>query len=113
LIFNERGVHPWGATILDADYGLTQGWQKGPYWSPYPITYQTYIGGGGAAQTVTLSETPAAASGNALQIWDNGTALVYTTNYSVVTTTKVVTFVGTDPAAAHVAVMRYQFIPSC
>jgi len=104
---------PWGETISNVNYGLTQAWKSDPYWSPYPITYHTYVGDGGAAQTVTLDETPTAADGDAVQIWDNGSKLVYTTNYTVVTSTKVVTFVGTDPADTQFAVIKYQFTPGC
>jgi hypothetical protein len=113
LVFNERGVLPYGETITTDNYGLTQAWKTDPYWSPYPVTYHTYVGSGGSAQTFTLDETPAAADANALQIWDNGTKLEYTTNFAVSTSTKVVTFVSTTPASGHFAVAKYQFVPGC
>lgn len=113
LVFNERGVLPYGETITDGNYGVTQGWKTDPYWSPYPIYYHTYVGDGGAAQTFTLDTPPVADDGNALQIWDDGTKLTHTTNYSVNTTTGVVTFVGTDPADTNFAVCKVQFTPGC
>lgn len=112
VIANETGNLPSGQTILDADYGLTQGFRR-RYWSPYPVYYHVYQGNGGAAQTFTLDNPPIAANGNALQIWFDGTAQVYTTDYTVDTGTGVVTFVGTDPAAGVKAIARVQYNPSC
>jgi hypothetical protein len=113
LVFNERGVLPWGEAITAVKYGLTEAWKSDPYWSPYPIYYHTYVGDGGAAQTFTLDNPPVADDGNALQIWEAGTKLVHTTNYSASTSTGLVTFVGTDPAASAFAICKVQFAPSC
>jgi len=113
LIFNKRGILPYGETITVTNYGLTEGWKTSPYWSTHPVYYHTYIGDGGAAQTFTLDNPPYADDGSALQIWEGGTKLTYTTNYSVSTTTGLVTFVGTDPAAAAFAVCKVMFEPTC
>lgn len=113
LAFNERGVTPWGETISNTDYGVTQGWKFDPYWSSHPVYYHVYRGDGGAAQTFTLDQIPYADDGTALQIWDNGTKLVHTTDYTVSTTTGLVTFVSTDPAAGNMAVCKVVFNPSC
>lgn len=113
LIFNEKGVLPYGETITSGNYGVTQAWKSDPYWSPYPVYYHTYVGTGGAAQTFTLDELPVAADGTHLQIWDNGTKLVYTTNYTVNISTGLVTFVGTDPGSGHFAVCKVLFAPTC
>lgn len=111
--YSDRDTTPWGETIIDGDYGVTRAWKFDPYWSPNPVTFHTYVGDGGAAQTFTLDLTPAGEDANNLQIWEAGTKLIYTTNYTVVASTGVVTFVGTDPAAAAFAVAKYQFVPGC
>jgi len=102
---------PWGETITSATWGREQSIGT-RYFSPYPVTYHAYRGTGAASQTVTLDETPVAANGTAVQVWGNGTAKAYTTDYTVNTTNKVVTFV-TNPAAAEAVVIRYQFEYSC
>ena len=81
------------------------------YMSDYPVTYHTYIGDN-SATTVTLNETPAAASGTAVQYWLAGVKKTYTTDYSVNTSTKVVTFVAA-PGTAAKAIIRYKFVPTC
>lgn len=113
LVFNERGVTAYGETITTANYGVTQAWKTDPYWSPYPVRYHTYVGDGGSAQTFTLDTPPVSADANGLQIWDNGTKLAYTTNYTVSTSTGVVTFVSTDPESGQFAVCKYMFNPDC
>ncbi|MHC4558863.1 MAG: hypothetical protein ACYS80_16345 [Planctomycetota bacterium] len=112
LAFNERGVLPYGEAITAVKYGLTEAWKTDPYWSTHPVYYHTYVGDGGAAQTFTLDKIPYAQDGTALQIWEAGTKLVYTTNYSV-DTSGVVTFVGTDPAASAFAVCKVLYTPDC
>lgn len=113
MIFNERGILPWGETITEDNYGLTKAWKSDPYWSPYPVYYHTYRGDGGSAQTFTLDKIPAEADGTHLQIWDNGSALTYTTNFAVNTSTGLVTFVSTDPASGQYAVCKVLFSPDC
>jgi hypothetical protein len=113
--WNDRGVTPWGETITSGNYGRTRLWKFDPYWSKYPVYYETYVGDGGAAQTFTLSNSilPYVASASGLQIWDNGSKMTYTTNYSVNITTGLVTFVGTDPAAGQFAVCKVCYSDSC
>lgn len=113
LVFNERGVTAYGETITEGNYGLTQAWKSDPYWSPYPIYYHTYVGDGSSGQTFTLDKIPVADNGNALQIWDNATKLTHSDNYSVSTSTGLVTFVSTDPADGNYAVCKVQFPPDC
>lgn len=113
LTFNDRGVTPWGETITNGNYGRTRLWKIGPYWSTHPVFYHTYDGTGGAAQTFTLDKVPYADDGDALQIWDNGSKLAHTTNYTVSATTGLVTFVGTDPASGHFGVCKVMYNESC
>ena len=113
LVFNERGILPYGETITESNYGLTKAWKTDPYWSPFPVFYHTYVGDGGAAQTFTLDKLPVVDDGEHLQIWDNGTSLVHTTNYSVNVSTGLVTFVNTDPATGQFAVCKVLYTPDC
>lgn len=105
LLMDEVDTTPYGESITDANFGVTQGYRK-RYWSPYPVYYHTYIGDGNVSQTFDLDYAPVTADGDALIIWQNGTKLTYTTNYTVSSTT--VSFV-TDPAAASYNVCRVQF----
>lgn len=81
------------------------------YMSDYPVTYHTFIGDA-SATTVTLDETPVAASGSAVQLWQNGTKKTYTTHYTIDATTKVLTFVAA-PTAGMVNIVRYKYVPGC
>jgi len=113
LTFNERGTMPWGEAITAVNYGVDSAWKSDPYWSPYPVYYQTYVGDGASTQTFTLDKIPVADDGDALQIWEAGVSLVHSTNYAVSTTTGVVTFVGTDPADGAFAVCKVMYNSSC
>lgn len=103
-------VNPFGVTISSSNYGYTSdiGIQ---YFSDYPVTYHTLIGNA-AVTTVTLNETPAAATVAGVQVYINGVKKAYTTDYTVNTTTKVVTLVAA-PAAAAKVIIRYKFVPAC
>lgn len=81
------------------------------YMSPNPVTYHTFIGDG-TATTVTLNETPAAATGSAVQLWQNGTKKTYTTHFSVSTSSRILTFV-TAPTAGMICVVKYQHLAQC
>lgn len=113
LTFNDRGLTPWGETITNGNYGRTRAWKFDPYWSTHAVFYHTYVGDGGAAQTFTLDELPYVDSAVGLQVWEAGTKLTHTTNYSVNISTGLVTFVGTDPAAAAVTVCKLKYTPAC
>lgn len=81
------------------------------YWSPNPVTYKT-LKGNASATTVTLDETPFAANGNAVEVYIDGVKKAYTTDYTVNTSTKVVTFAVAPSAGAEV-VIKYQFVAAC
>lgn len=81
------------------------------YWSDYPVTYYTFIGDNSTV-TATLNELPPAATGTAVQYWLAGVKKTYTTDYTVVAATGVVTFV-VAPGAAVKAVIKHKFLPTC
>ena len=81
------------------------------YMSPYPVTYHAFVGDN-SVTTVTLNETPVAASGDAVQLWQTNVKKTYTTDFSVVTSTRVLTFVSA-PGTGVKNIIKYQFVPSC
>jgi hypothetical protein len=103
----------YGVALTNADWGSTKLAGIG-YWSPYPVTYHTFIGDNSDV-AVTLSETPVAANVTAVQAWQAGVQLTYGAgagNYTVNPSTKVVTF-GTAPGAGVEVVIKYQFVAAC
>lgn len=111
LVFNHVGKTIWGETILAADFGVTRLWGLKPYWSEKPIYYHTFVGDA-AAVTFTLDETPASEDGDALQAWMTGGKMAYTTNYSVVAATKVVTLTSA-PGVGTIVPFKVMFEPTC
>jgi hypothetical protein len=98
LTFSKSSTLPWGTPFTTADNNSTAfiGCQMS---SDYPVAAHTFVADG-VATTFTLDLTPAAASANAVMIVKNGatTPLAYTTDYTVNTTTKVVTLVAAGSA---------------
>jgi hypothetical protein len=98
LTFSKSSTLPWGTAFTTADNNSTAfvGIQMS---SDYPVTAHTYVADG-VATTFTLDLTPVAASANAVMVVKNGgaTPMAYTTDYTVNTTTKVVTLVAAGTA---------------
>lgn len=101
---------PWGQAMSVANHGSTA-YGVIRFNSDYPVTMHTFIGGD-STTTVTLNETPAAASSAAVQLWQTNVKKVYTTDYTLVTSTKVVTFAAA-PGTGVVNQFLYKFVPSC
>lgn len=99
-----------GRTFSVANDGATSFVVK-QYWSSAPVKYHTLIGNA-VATTITLDETPVAASAAAVQVWINGVKKAYTTDYTVDVTTKVVTLVAA-PAAAAIVIVKYKHVATC
>lgn len=111
LSLNETDT-TWWEEDMDTNYDMGYAWATDPIISDYPLMVDTYIGTGAALQTTTLSQTPAAANGTSVQAWENGTKQAYTTDYTVVPSTKVLTHV-TDPASDADYVIVYEYVPTC
>lgn len=111
LVLNHTGKTIWGETISATDFGVTRLWGLKPYWSQYPVHYHTFVGDG-ATTTFTLDLTPASEDGDALQGWADGVKETYTTDYTVVAATKIVTFVFA-PLAGVKWVFKVQYLKSC
>ena len=103
-------VEPCGRAVTVANYGKRE-LDSVLYWSPNPVTYHAFRGNG-TTTAITLDEKPAEANGLKVQVWIDGIAQSYTTNYTVDVTTKVVTFVSAPSNGARV-VVRYQFVYAC
>jgi hypothetical protein len=108
FVLSERSKRIDGSTITTVKYGVTQAYVI-RYWSPNPVMYGAYVGDAGVGQTFTVPYALSGASAEELQIVKDGTSLVYTTDYTVVASTGVVTFtVAGDPASGEVCVYRAQ-----
>lgn len=81
------------------------------YMSDYPVTYHTLVGDA-SVDEITLNETPAAATINAVQVWIAGVKKAYTTDYTVTTATKLVSLVAA-PGSGVKTVVKYKFVPTC
>lgn len=102
----------WWEEDMNTNYAQSYAWATDPIVSDYPLMVDTYKGTGGASQTTTLALTPAAADGTSVQAWEDGTKQAYTTDYTVVTATRVLTHV-TNPGAAADYVIVYEYVPTC
>jgi len=102
-------LKPAGKTLWNTSLSSPIGGYAGL--SPYPVTQHVFIGNA-SADTVTLDYTPAAADGSKVLVWIGGTLKAYTTDYTVNTTTKVLTF-ASAPANNAICTILYQFLPDC
>lgn len=102
-------VNPAGKTLWNTTLASTIGGYV--TMSPYPVHQHTFIGNA-SATTHTLTYTPAADDGDKVLVWVNGTLQTHTTNYSVNTSTKVLTF-ASAPASNAICTILYQYVPDC
>lgn len=100
---------PWGQTVIDNDFGVTSA-DAFEWYSENRVCMHTHLGDG-AEDEIVLTYTPAAASGAKVLLWTDGTLKVYTTDYTVNTSTKTVTFgAGDIPTAGQVSVCVYEHV---
>lgn len=97
----------WGVTITDAVNGTTGGVYF-EFTNDYPISMFRYTGSGSGGQTFLADPIPNSVSD--LMIWSNTALLTPTTDYTVNTTTGLVTFV-TNPAAGAKVIGLYGIKP--
>lgn len=102
---------PWGVALTTGNYGTTSGTHFRPFWSPAPVTMHSFVGDN-SDTAFTLNETPYAASGAACLVYVDGVKKTYTSDYTVNTSTKVLTF-GAAPAAGAKVLVVYQFVATC
>lgn len=108
LIANKSSIKPWGQAFSSTNDGTTAAAILGPFYSENRVTMHTHVSDA-SDTTFTLSYTPAAASAAKVKAWRNGTALTYTTDFSVNASTKVVTLVAAG-TAGDVVVVRYEWV---
>jgi hypothetical protein len=110
LVFENVSVDMNVETITNTNYGRTS--LRGQrYWAENPVIRHTLIGNA-VVTSVVLDETPAAEDGDKVVVYIDGVKKTYTTDYSVVASTKTVTFVAA-PAADEEVVIDYEYVISC
>jgi hypothetical protein len=108
IILSERSTRIDGSSITSVLYGTTEAYVI-RYWSPNPIMYGVYQGDAGVGQTFTVPYAISGDSAEELLLVEDGTQMTYTTDYTYVPATGVVTFtVAGDPASAATVVYRAQ-----
>lgn len=106
LVFDHATNDMDNVPITDGNYNRTK--LRGQiYWSENPIIRHTFIGDN-SATTVTLDETPVAETGLKVRMFLDGVQQDYTTDYTVVAATGVVTFV-VAPGEGEVVVISYEY----
>lgn len=100
----------WGTAYTTVTNGSTA-FTHETFTSPYPVTIHTFIGDG-SDTTLTLAETPAEASGDKVKVTINGVIKTYSSDYTVNTSTKVLTF-ATAPASGAICEVVYQHLATC
>lgn len=103
----------WWEEDLNTNYDQSYAWSTDYIVADYPIMVDYYQGDGTSVQTVTLSQTPAAADGNSVQAWEDGTKKTYTTDYAVSGTTLTYTDPAGDPANASDNIIAYEYQVQC
>lgn len=109
LIANMSTKMPDGRLLTLANNGCTQAIGEA-FFSPYPITYHSFISNA-STLVFTLGHLPVAANGTKVKLIKNGTAMTYTTDYTVNISTGVVTLVAAG-TAADVFEVLYQYSPT-
>jgi hypothetical protein len=79
--------------------------------SPYPVCSQVFKSNA-ATLGIVLDQTPAANSATAVRVWRNGTALTFTTDFTVTVATKTVTLVAPGTAGDRFEIV-YQHTATC
>ena len=103
-------ILPWGESLTTATHGTTQSVGRA-FYSPNPCWIHTWIANG-SATTFTLDKLPVAADTASIKMWRNGTALTYTSDFSVNASTGVVTLVSAGSAGDKLVAL-YQFSGTC
>jgi hypothetical protein len=101
----------WWEEDLSTNYGVDWSFASDPIISDYPITAHRFIRNG-STTSFTVDETPAAADSTSVRVWNNGTALTYTTDYTVTTATKTITLAAAG-SSGHDVFVLYEYEPTC
>lgn len=112
LAFSKSSTLPWGTPFTTLDNASTH-FVGVQFSSDYPVTAHTFVADG-TATIFTLDLTPVAASSDAVMVVKNGAVapLVYTTAYTVNTTTRVVTLEAAGSAGDKYVVF-YKHAATC
>lgn len=106
LISNNVTTIFTGETLTKAIEGQDEG-AVAIQTSDFPITGHSYVGDG-ATLNFTLGQTPVAEDGDAVKLWEDGVLQDYPADYTVVASTKVLTF-AVAPVADVVDIVLYEY----
>ena len=101
----------WWEESISTNYGVSWSFATDPIISDYPMTGHRFIRNGSTTE-FTVDETPAAADSTSVILWNNGTKLDYTTDYTVTTATKTITLAAAG-TSGHDVFGLYEYVPSC
>lgn len=106
-LFKEPSKTLYGATITNGDYGAAKGFGR-MYSSDNPVIYGTVVGDNAEDEyTIPAAYVPAAQAATAIQVWDDGVAQVYTTDFALAT--QVLDFVVAPPTGS-IHVFKLEFV---
>jgi len=105
LIANKSDKKPWGASFSLTNDGTIAAPIMGPFYSEGRVCMHTHISDA-SDLAFTLANTPLAANANKVKAWRNGTALAYTTDFSV---SGAVLTLAAAGSAGDVVVARYEY----
>lgn len=109
LTIDKSDKKPWGTSFSTTNDGTASAGVI-TFFSNNRVTMHTHVSDA-SDLTFTLSKLPAAASAAKVKAWRNGTALTYTTDFTVNASTGVVTLVSAG-TAGDVVVVRYEYLES-
>lgn len=108
VIVDNTAQYPWGEAFTTGNQGKVQASIVEVGLTENRLSMHRFTGDGTETE-VTLDYTPAAATSDKVAVWKNGTKLTYTTDYTVNTSTKVVTLVSA-PTAGDAVVILYEWV---
>lgn len=109
MILSTFDKYPWGEATAVVDLGATTAIRMNPFFSLAPWTIHAFVSNA-SATTITLNETPYAATAAYIEVWKNGTLLTITSDWTI--SGKVITL-GAAGSAGDKYEVWYGFIPTC
>lgn len=105
ILATQVTTQPWGVALTTTANGATRALYR-KFFNTNPLLMHSFTGDG-IITTLVLDQTPAAADGNSVLVWQNGTLLVYGAGAGKYTLSgKTITF-GTAPASGAKIVVLY------
>jgi hypothetical protein len=109
VIANKSDKYPWGLAFGPTNLDTLEG-PIIPFSSQYRLDVQRWTGNA-IEDEFTLTQTPAGESGAKVRVYVAAVKKVYTTDYTVVASTKKITFEASDiPADGAIVVAHYEHL---